>query len=112
MSETLLKVGSKGEIFTTKALRREAKIRKGGRVRATVTGTKLILESLPSIEEILQNPVLKIRVDEAEKLSEEAQKEEAHVSRSKKVLKWEEITKQSSLLKLKAFRREKAGRFD
>lgn len=76
MSETMLKVGSKGEIFTTEGLRRRAKIRKGGRVRATVAGTKLILEPLPSIEEILQNPVLKIRVDEAEKLSEEAQKEE------------------------------------
>ncbi len=101
-----------GEVFTTEGLRRKAKMRKGGRARATVAGTKLILEPPPCIEKVLQNPVLKIRVDEAEKLSEEAQKEEAHVSRSKKVLKWEEITKQGSLLKLKAFRREKADRFD
>lgn len=76
MSETVLKVGRKGEVFTTKELRRKARIKEGGKVRATVEEGKLIIEPIPSIEELLEKPLLSIRVKEVELLSEEAQKEE------------------------------------
>lgn len=47
---------------------REAKIRVGD--------TKNIGECVPSIENLLHNPVFSIRADELEELSEEAQREE------------------------------------
>lgn len=76
MSEMILKVGKKGEIFTNKELRKKAHIREGGRVRAVILDGSMVVEPLPSIEEIVQNPVLVVNVEEAERLSEEAQKEE------------------------------------
>ena len=75
MSEVILKVGRKGEIFTNKELRRRAGIRKGGRVRAKVVDRKLVVEPLPSIEDLLVKPVSTISVEEVERLSEEAQRE-------------------------------------
>lgn len=71
-----MKVGKKGEIFTDKELRKKANIKEGGRVRATVAEGKLIIEAAPSIEDLIRNPVVRIRVDKAERLSEKAQKEE------------------------------------
>ena len=76
MSEVILKVGRKGEIFTRKELRSRAKIKEGGKVKATVVDNKLIIEPVPSIEDLLQNPILSITVKKAENLSEEMQKEE------------------------------------
>ncbi len=76
MSEETLKVGKRGEIFTSKELRRKAKIRGGGKVRATVVNDRLIIESIPSIEELIQSPKLTIKAKNAELLSEEAQMEE------------------------------------
>jgi bifunctional DNA-binding transcriptional regulator/antitoxin component of YhaV-PrlF toxin-antitoxin module len=76
MSEKVLKVGKKGEIFTSKELRASAKITEGGKVKARVVDNKLIIESIPSIEELLANPVLAIGVKRAERLSEEAQRKE------------------------------------
>ena len=68
-------VGSKGEIYTNDRLRREVGIKKGGRVRARVSGDKLVIEPLPSLKEQISSPVIRITPEEAEKLSEEAQKE-------------------------------------
>ena len=76
MSEEVLKVGKRGEIFTSKELRVEAKIRVGGRVKARMVDDKLVIESIPSIEELLSHPVLTISARKAERLSEEAQREE------------------------------------
>jgi bifunctional DNA-binding transcriptional regulator/antitoxin component of YhaV-PrlF toxin-antitoxin module len=76
LSETTLKVGKKGEIFTNSDLRKKAKIKEGGKVRARVVGNKLIIEPIPTIEEILKHPVIRITTKEAEELSEESQKEE------------------------------------
>ena len=76
MSETFLRVGKRGEIFTNKELRKRVRIRVGGRVRAKVVDGSLIVEPLPSIEDMIQNPMLDVKVGEAEKLSEEAQQEE------------------------------------
>jgi len=76
MSEKMLKVGKKGEIFTSKELRRRAKIREGGKVKATIVNDRLVIEPIPSIEGIIQSPKLTIKAKDAELLSEEAQMEE------------------------------------
>ena len=76
MSETTLKVGKKGEIFTNADLRKRANIKEGGKVKARVVENRLIIESIPSIEELLKHPVAKMTTKEAEKLSEQTQKEE------------------------------------
>jgi len=75
MSEIVLKVGKRGEIYTSKEIREKTGIREGGKVRAVVKGKKLIIEALPSIEETISNCLMEITPEEAEKLSEEAQKE-------------------------------------
>ncbi len=77
MSETTLKVGKKGEIFTNSELRKQANIKEGGRVKASVVDNKLIIQAIPSIEELLQRPpLLRTTTKEIEKVSEEIQKEE------------------------------------
>lgn len=76
MSETILKVGKRGEVFTSEELRKRAKIRKGGRVRATVVEGKLIIEPIPTVEDLIGSPILTTTVKEAESLSQQAQKEE------------------------------------
>jgi bifunctional DNA-binding transcriptional regulator/antitoxin component of YhaV-PrlF toxin-antitoxin module len=76
-SEVTLKVGKKGEIFTNADLRKRAHIREGGKVKANVVGDKLIIEAIPSIEEILKRPpVMRTTTKAIEKVSEEIQKEE------------------------------------
>ena len=76
-SDITLKVGRKGEIFTNSDLRKRANIKEGGRVKANVVGNKLIIEAIPSIEELLrQPPVMRTTTKEVEKTSEEIQKEE------------------------------------
>ena len=76
MSEIVLKVGKKGEIYTSKELREKTGIRPGGLVRAVVEGRKLIIESIPSIEDLVKEAVVELTPEEAERLSEEAQEEE------------------------------------
>jgi len=77
LSEITLKVGKKGEIFTTKALRKRANIREGGKVTAKISKNKVIIEPVLSIEELLTRPPLgTLTPREAEKLSEQMQKEE------------------------------------
>jgi len=76
VSEVVLKVGKKGEIYTSKELREKTGIRPGGLVRAVVEGRKLIIESIPSIEDLVKEAVAELTPEEAERLSEEAQEEE------------------------------------
>jgi bifunctional DNA-binding transcriptional regulator/antitoxin component of YhaV-PrlF toxin-antitoxin module len=75
MSEEILTVGKKGEIFTSKGLRSKTKIREGGKVRADVIDGRLVIEPIPSLEETLGRPVLVTDAVKAERLSEEAQME-------------------------------------
>lgn len=78
MSETTLRVGKRGEIFTTKELRKKANIKSGGKVRAKVMGDKVILEPVLSIEYLLKRPRLAtLTPKQAERLSERIQKEES-----------------------------------
>ena len=76
MSETVLKVGKKGEIYTSKEIREEVGIRPGGYVKAVVKDGKLIIEGLPTIEDLLDEAVIELNPEEVEELSEEVQREE------------------------------------
>ena len=76
MSEIILRVGKRGEIYTSKELRLKVGIKEGGIVRAIVEEGRLIIEPIPRIEEVIQRPVVKLSPKEAERLSEEFQKEE------------------------------------
>ncbi len=75
MSEVVLRVGKRGEIYTTRELRELAGIREGGRVRARVERGRVIIEPLPTLEELIREPVVEVSPEEAERLSEEAQRE-------------------------------------
>ena len=72
----ILKVGKKGEIYTSKEIRQKVGIKEGGRVRAIVEKGKLIIEPIPTIEEVIKESIIELSPEEAEKLSEEIQKEE------------------------------------
>ncbi|RLE98571.1 MAG: hypothetical protein DRJ63_07485 [Thermoprotei archaeon] len=72
----ILKVGKKGEIYTSKEIRQKVGIKEGGRVRAIVEKGKLIIEPIPTIEEVIRESIIELSPEEAEKLSEEIQKEE------------------------------------
>jgi bifunctional DNA-binding transcriptional regulator/antitoxin component of YhaV-PrlF toxin-antitoxin module len=77
LSETTLRVGKRGEIFTTKELRRKANIKSGGKVKAKVMGDRVILEPVLSIEYLLKRPRLAtLTPKQAERLSERIQREE------------------------------------
>ena len=76
MSEVVLKVGKKGEIYTSKELREKTGIRPGGLVKATIKGRKLIIEPIPGLEDLIKEAVVELTPKEAEQLSEDAQKEE------------------------------------
>ena len=75
MSEIILRVGKKGEIYTTREIREKTGIKPGGRVRARIEEGRLVLENMPSLEELLSDTIAELDPEEAEKLSIEAQKE-------------------------------------
>ncbi|HDI74871.1 MAG TPA: hypothetical protein ENF55_02845 [Thermoprotei archaeon] len=71
-----LRVGKRGEIYTTKELRRLAGIRAPGEVVAIVTEREIIIKKPISLKELLsREPVLKISFEEAERISEKVQEE-------------------------------------
>jgi len=71
-----LKVGKRGEIYTTKELRKLAGISAPGEVIAIVTDKEVIIRKPVTLEELLERkPVLKISFEEAEKISEKIQEE-------------------------------------
>jgi bifunctional DNA-binding transcriptional regulator/antitoxin component of YhaV-PrlF toxin-antitoxin module len=77
LSEETILVGKRGEIYTDEKLRKKVGIRKGGRVKATVLDGKLIIEPIASVEDMIRSsPLVSTSAEKAEKLSEEAQKEE------------------------------------
>jgi len=77
ISEFKLKVGKKGEIYTTAKLRKIINLKPGSTVIAKVVSEgKLLIEVTPTIEELLKRPKkVKLSIEEVEKLSVEAQKE-------------------------------------
>jgi len=76
MSEIILKVGKRGEIYTSKELRERVGIEEGGRVKAIVKDGELIIKPIPTIERMIRHHVIELSPSEAERLSEEAQMEE------------------------------------
>ena len=74
--EVVLRVGRKGEIYTTKELREKAGIRENGLVRAVVLEGKVVLEPIPTVEELLgEEAVVRVSPEEVERLSVEVQRE-------------------------------------
>lgn len=67
-------VGKKGEIYTSKRLRTELGIKFKQKVKAHTEDGKLVIEPLPTLADVLRNPVFRITSKEAEKMSEEEQK--------------------------------------
>jgi bifunctional DNA-binding transcriptional regulator/antitoxin component of YhaV-PrlF toxin-antitoxin module len=70
-------MGKKGEIYTTKELRKKMGLKANQKLKAVLSrdGKKLVIETLPSLEEVLKRkPLFKITPEEAEKISEHEQK--------------------------------------
>jgi len=77
ISEFRLRVGKKGEIYTTAKLREILNLKPGSMVIAKVIDEgKVLIEVRPSIEELLKRPKkIMLSFEEVEKLSVEAQRE-------------------------------------
>ena len=77
ISEFKLKVGKRGEIYTTAKLRKILNLKPGSTVIAKVIDErKVLIEVTPTTEDLLERPKkVKLSVEEIEKLSAEAQKE-------------------------------------
>ena len=76
MKAVTLRVGRRGEIYTTREIRERLGIREGGEVIAYVSGDKLVIKPVKSLEEKIRSTVVELEPGEAERLSEEAQAEE------------------------------------
>jgi len=74
MIEEKLKIGKKGEIFTTKKIREMLGLKPDTYVLASVTRDKLIIRKIPNLDELLNDFYAEISWDEVEKLSEKIQK--------------------------------------
>ena len=82
MSETVrprtfrVKVGKRGEIYTTKEIRELAGIKAPGELLLIVRDGEIVIKRPPSLSEVLKKkPLLKMSFEEAERMSEEAQRE-------------------------------------
>ncbi|HDD64152.1 MAG: hypothetical protein DRJ32_02485 [Thermoprotei archaeon] len=76
MKEMYLKVGKKGEIYTSKEIRNLVGIKPSGYVIAKISEGKLIIEPLERAEDIIKKPKkIQLTVEEFEKLSMEVQRE-------------------------------------
>jgi len=74
MNEEKLKIGKKGEIFTTKKIRKTLGLKPDTYVLASVIGDKLIIRKIPNLDELLNDFYTETSWDEVEKLSEKIQK--------------------------------------
>lgn len=74
MIEEKLKVGKKGEIFTTKRIREALGLKPDTYVLASVVKDKLIIRKIPDLDELLNNFYAEVNWDEVEKLSEKMQR--------------------------------------
>jgi bifunctional DNA-binding transcriptional regulator/antitoxin component of YhaV-PrlF toxin-antitoxin module len=74
MLEEKLKIGKKGEIFTTKKIREALGLYPGTYVSASVVRDKLVVRRIPNLDELLKNFYAEVSWEEVEKLSEAMQK--------------------------------------
>ncbi len=70
-----MRVGKRGEIYTTAEVRKRIGLREGGKARAWIEGRRLIIEAIPSIEDAIRARIVELTPEEAERLSEEIQRE-------------------------------------
>ena len=72
MSTETGKIGSKGEMYLPVSIRNEMGLQPGTRVKFIVLPNgKLYIEIIPTIEDLLnEKPLMKVSVEEIEKLSE------------------------------------------
>ncbi len=70
----IVRVGKKGEIYTSKKLRQETGIRPNTLARARVEDGKLVIEPLPTLEELLEDTWITLTPEEAERASEKEQR--------------------------------------
>jgi len=75
ISEIVVKIGKKGEIYFPIKFRKAVGLKPGDLVRIRVEGDKIILEKEKDIEDLIGDYVLKVSVEEAEKISEDVQRE-------------------------------------
>jgi AbrB family looped-hinge helix DNA binding protein len=72
LSEIILKVGKKGEIYVTKELRKKVGIVEDSFVKVLVKDGRLIIEPIPRIEDLIkEKKIIELTSQEAEKISEE-----------------------------------------
>lgn len=72
--EVLTKVGKKGEIYTTRRLRRFTGLLPGTRILLRASKTGLLVERIAAVEELIKDCFVEVTPEEAEELSKEAQK--------------------------------------
>jgi len=71
-----VKVGRKGEIYTTREVRELAGIKAPGELLLIIRKDEIVIKRPPSLSEVLRKkPLLKISFEEAERISEKAQRE-------------------------------------
>ena len=70
-----VRVGKRGEIYTTKMIRELAGIEAPGELSLVVRKGEVVIKKPVSLRDLLENkPVLKLSFEEAEQISEELQK--------------------------------------
>ncbi len=74
MIEEKLRVGKKGEIFTTKRIRDALNIKPESYVLARVKDNKLIIMKIPELSELLGDYFVSVSWDDVESISEEMQR--------------------------------------
>lgn len=74
-SEIVVKVSRKGEIYFPSKFRKMVNLKPGDKVKIRVEGKKIVIEKETDVEDLLGDYVLKISVEEVERISEEVQRE-------------------------------------
>lgn len=70
MSEKIeLKIGKRGEIYTTRKVRKKAGLTPGGKVEARIEGNKLIVQPKPTALTLLRKPRVNAKPISQEELS-------------------------------------------
>ena len=72
-----LKIGSKGEIYTTKEIRKQIGLKPSSEAIGIITKDGLLIKPKKSLKNLIKKrkPLIKITIEEFERLSEEVQQE-------------------------------------
>ena len=75
ISEIIVKIGKKGEIYFPVKFRRALGLKPGDKVKIRVEKGRIVIEKKKDVLDLLGDYVFEIDIDEVEKISEEIQKE-------------------------------------